>query len=194
MSMRALTSFADTIRAELRSVHRDIDHHPLLAPLVRDGLTLQTYGDAIAALHAPLMELETRVGLLAAEGQKSLYQSRHPLLEHDLARLGRFPIPLQSPPLPVLTRQELLGVLYVLAGSCLGGAVIARQLKKSLPPGAPIRFFGAGDGEAQWRGYWQYLQSQDFDEDVLALIISGAKAGFSLYLGHLNHCNIQPGN
>lgn len=190
-----MTSFADTIRAELRGVHRDIDHHPLLAPLVRDGITLQTYADAVAALHAPLKELEIRIGpMLAAEGQVLLYQSRHPLIEDDLERLGRIPVPLKLSPTPVLSRQEQFGVLYVLAGSCLGGAVIARQLKKSLPPGAPIRFFGEGDGEAQWRGYWQHFYRQDFDEADLDLVISGAREGFSLYLAHLNQCTIQRGN
>jgi heme oxygenase len=43
----------DQLRQAAKAPHRLVDHHPLLAPLIRSELTEKQYGDALAALQDP---------------------------------------------------------------------------------------------------------------------------------------------
>jgi heme oxygenase len=187
-------SFPDHIRAETRAAHRAIDHHPLLAPLVRDGLTARIYGDALAALYAPLQVLEEWVVPLATlERGWVSYQSRLSLLAADLAVLERTPIPMRIEQVPVIGIPERFGLLYVLEGSRLGGAMIGRQLAKSqlaknMYSGVPQHFFADHQSVEHWQSFWVALTAQQFSEAELERVVAGAHAGFSVYLNHLNDC------
>lgn len=71
---------------------------------------------------------------------------RGPLLRADLADLGAQPlVPVPAPPLP--NDAALLGAVYVLEGSRLGGQLIRR----GLPDGAPNRFLSAQARPGAWR-------------------------------------------
>lgn len=187
-------SFPNRIRTETRTAHRAIDHHPLLAPLVREGLTPQVYGDALVALYAPLQALEIWVAPLATvDGKRLHYQPRLPLLASDLAELERTPTPLQSKLAPAVDDPERFGLLYVLEGSRLGGAMIGRQLAKSqlaknMYSGVPQHFFADHQSVEHWQSFWVALTAQQFSEAELERVVAGAHAGFSVYLNHLNDC------
>lgn len=74
------------------------------------------------------------------------HRRRASLLLADLADLGE-DAPLPAAPAPALgTREEILGALYVIEGSRLGGAMLERRV----PSGLPRRFLGAADS-ARWR-------------------------------------------
>jgi heme oxygenase len=80
------------------------------------------------------------------------------------------------------TEAEAIGSQYVLAGSRLGGRVIAKRVLEQLP-GAHVTFFKADDAEpAQaWRGFQRRLdelgQSGQYD---YALVRRGAEQTFDL--------------
>lgn len=179
--------FSDHIRTETRAAHRAIDHHPLLAPLVRDGITTQAYGDALAALYAPLRTLEAWVTPLTTSGLVH-YQPRLPLLAADLAELERTPIPMRTKPGPVADNPECFGLLYVLEGSRLGGTVIARQLALNKLTALPLHFFADHQSTEHWHSFWAALSAQSFSKAEQARVVTGAQAGFSVYLNHLNDC------
>ena len=68
------------------------------------------------------------------------------LLEADLAELGlSVPPPVDSPTLA--DAEAVLGAVYVLEGSRLGGAL----LKRAIPAGAPSSFLGADQPPGAWR-------------------------------------------
>ena len=96
----------------------------------------------------------------------------HLLLE-DLARLGYLAEPPQCPALPPLhARAQLLGALYVLEGSTLGGQVIARQLAAA---GIAGRTFFAGRAERTgplWKQFGQLLEAAAASEDADAIVAS----------------------
>ena len=80
------------------------------------------------------------------------------LIEEDLGlSTGKPGLPL-CPVLPPLhTRPQLLGALYVLEGSTLGGQVINRQLERAC---IPLRRYFAGYGERtgpMWKAFCQLL-------------------------------------
>lgn len=156
----ALADLAQALRTATRDLHHVVDHHPLLAPLVRDGLTRQQYGQALRVLlwlYEPL-QASLAVGIAKFAGGYDL-ADRVSWLRSDLAFLG---IPADMPPgawtAPAPIRPaELAGMLYVVEGSTLGGQVIARQLAASLGVGAVTGatfFTGWGDETAaRWQAF-----------------------------------------
>ncbi|MBG8552706.1 biliverdin-producing heme oxygenase [Hymenobacter guriensis] len=85
---------------------------------------------------------------------------RAPLLLADLAAVSAEAPPL-CPELPPLhTRAQLLGAMYVLEGSTLGGQVITRQLAKA---GIPLQRYFNGYGELtgpRWKTFCRLLTEE----------------------------------
>lgn len=93
------------------------------------------------------------------------------MLEADLAWFGVSPILGERPAMPRLdTTGRLLGAMYVLEGSALGGLVIARHLERvlALNPGqgnAYFRGFGERTG-AIWIEFCEVLQRSVAEEET----------------------------
>ena len=98
------------------------------------------------------------------------------LLEADLADLGvARPEPVEAPRFD--TPAALLGGLYVLEGSRLGGAVLRRRL----PPGAVSRFLGAAAPDGAWTRLLALLEDKLDRGDELAAAVEVARAVFRCF-------------
>jgi heme oxygenase len=165
------------LREATKGAHRELDHHPLLASLVRDGLSREHYGNALAGLYGVYDPLEAQ--LYALIQQKGLDFShagrfRLPALRADLAALGRSPITTAISFPPATAVPQLVGMLYTLEGSAMGGQAIARYIvsQQSSTSGArlPTRFF-SGDGEAgseRWQAFWTFADASCRQDDFEA--------------------------
>jgi len=183
------------LRQATKQPHHALDHHPLLAPLLRSDLTVAQYGNALAALHGIAQRAEE--GILAFLDQHPLlfdYQARRKVwaLNADLAALGREPMALTTPfPVPQSVA-ALIGVLYAIEGSTQGGLMIARLLQ-ALPiaplPTAYFRIYG--DTSAQkWHDFLQFanhLHSREELDTATATAISA----FDAIHGHMQACLSQ---
>ncbi|PKO88780.1 MAG: hypothetical protein CVU16_13210 [Betaproteobacteria bacterium HGW-Betaproteobacteria-10] len=158
-----MPTLQSALREATRQQHHRLDHHPLLARLVRPGLQMADYGRALQALYAINAPSERCIAdYIAAQGYAFDYAAhqRMPDLLADLAYLS-LPVPPLAWAGPRLDSPgELVGCLYVLAGSTLGGRVIFRQLQSVLPvtASAGARFF-AGHGEqtmGMWQNFWAF--------------------------------------
>lgn len=179
--VRRGVSLAERFRVGTLAAHKRLDHHEVLAPLVRRDLTVDAYGRALAALHGPQAEIERCLAGHAPAGQ---FPPRLPDLDADLDALGVQPFPVAGA-LPVGSQMGLrIGVMYVIEGSNLGGQVIARQVAQQLPY-VPMRFFGGAAGVARWQSFWAFAAERldPADED---LAIQSARDTFDFYLNHLN--------
>jgi heme oxygenase (biliverdin-IX-beta and delta-forming) len=172
------------LRDATRAAHHRIDHHPVLVPLLRPGLSWAQYllvlqvflsfydtlqprltialerlpdalggyilADRIAWLQQDLLDLADKADAGADSSDAASVAS----VDHaGLAKLRWV--------LPTLTQAPaLVGALYVVEGSALGGLVIAKQLHATLGVDANrgARFFnGWGDATPQkWHNYWQF--------------------------------------
>lgn len=91
---------------------------------------------------------------------------RSAALLSDLAALGAAPpAPVPAPPLG--TDAAMLGALYVLEGSRLGGAL----LKRAIPAEAPRAFLDAPQPKGAWRTFLEYLEKllyESAQEDAIS--------------------------
>jgi heme oxygenase len=180
----AEASLEACLREATKAAHRRLDHHPLLAALPSPGLTLEGYGRALAALHGAHGAIES---VLAEFAPAALFPRRLPDLESDLAVLGLDPLPLTVAVPQPGDDAGLLGMLYVIEGSHLGGAVIAKRLAASLPAGAARAFFSGAEGGLRWQRFRAFAQSRIRPEGFE----SAARAAgdtFAFYRRHLDSC------
>lgn len=165
--MSAMTMLRDATGAAHEAVDAAFGAHDLASPAAYRRFLL-AHGRALPAAER-VMEvlpfartLPTRAASLAA----------------DLADMGvAAPDPL--PFAPGDDAATLWGVLYVVEGSRLGGAMLARQV----PPALPGRYLGAVHAPGQWRAIRGALDAAAAGEDAgwTARMIAGALATFALY-------------
>lgn len=177
------------LRTATANPHHRLDHHPVLAPLIRPGLAPEAYRRALVALHGISAPVEARIGEHVARARvpwDHAGRRRLPDLESDLAHFG------WTPPAPfwdgpqVDSPGALIGCLYVLEGSTLGGRVIYRCLASSLgvTPTAGGRFFH-GRGEATpacWESFRDFATRHCAPTDLPAAV----RAACDLFAAYSN--------
>lgn len=100
---------------------------------------------------------------------------RSALLLDDLERLGLSP-PAKLHHEVARTMAAVIGGIYVLEGSRLGGAL----LKRSVAPGLPVSFLSASDPVA-WRRLIQIIDARLSTEDEIAEAVDAARAVFMAF-------------
>lgn len=153
-------TLATWLKRETRVEHRRVDQHPALKPLLRRELAIEEYATALSALYAPVASLEAALSSgLDAHGVNYPLKQREALLKADILQLGRQVQPVSRLP-PLATIDAIVGTLYVLEGSRLGGAMIARHVRHVLGNQVPLRFFAAAPLQGQaWAAFWVFAEN-----------------------------------
>ena len=153
----------ERLKTETAELHRETEEYSYGDLIMSGRLTRAQYGDLIdknTAVHRHYEAILTQI-----EGLDALFEGRLSermklaALENDLATLEH---PSRSLPAPVHQPTDLaeaLGAMYVLEGSSLGGAMIARALSKipeiaNTGAFAFYTFYGAELG-IQWKSFGQ---------------------------------------
>ncbi len=167
----------DTARMALRTATA-ADHERVDAAFSRAVLTERaSYGlflQAQAAAHLPVEDALAQggVGTIIADWDA---RRRDALLRDDLAELG-LDVPAPAGDLVLGDQPALLGALYVLEGSRLGGTL----LKRSVAPDLPTRFLG-GMNSTAWRDLLAILDDRLDTEAKRAAAIRAASDVFALF-------------
>ncbi len=120
----------EELRNATRDAHGALDQGLSLGA---DTVTLSRYVAFLQGLLLVVEPLEQR--LISAASSRPV---RALALREDLAELGATPALVPAPRLPALdSRAAELGASYVLEGSALGGAVLAREIGRGLAPERP---------------------------------------------------------
>jgi heme oxygenase len=169
-------SLLAALRASTAEVHRDLEGLPSMTRLL-EPLALEEY----LAILRRLWRFHTRQeARLARDELPQAFRQRSnvALLECDL----RGTVPARPLERARTSRAESLGVLYVLEGSALGGAVIARHVA-SVPALAGRTAFFARPPQhvaARWRGFLSLLAEHDAEPAPFRLaVIAGARGAFA---------------
>ena len=162
------------LRAETRIEHASVDklysRFDLSSP--------EGYRALLAAQAAAFLPIEDA---LDAAGAGRLLEDwprrrRADQLSADLAELG-VPCPAPLVPPHFATDFELLGGLYVLEGSRLGGSILSSRV----PPGAPSRFLRAEGGAGAWRSLLALLDVCLDRPLALDAAVAAARATFRCF-------------
>ena len=164
------------LRLETRPFHDSVEANAFNKALAAGRVTAAQTAQFLARMYGFVQLYEAALQRHAAafgpEWQLEL-RYRAPLILNDLARLGYPAAPPLCPALPPLeTRAQLLGAMYVLEGSTLGGQVIARQLAAADIAG---RTFFAGRAERTgplWKQFGQLLEAAGASEAPAAIVAS----------------------
>jgi heme oxygenase (biliverdin-IX-beta and delta-forming) len=132
-----------------------------------------SYGEFLSAHGRVLPAIESALRQSSALPR---FELRTALLENDLAALGRS----LPPPLCFAGPQShaaALGMLYVIEGSRLGGALLARRV----PTDLPCTYLSAIHGPGQWRAFGEMLDRACEGPTWLHDAIVAANRTFDLY-------------
>lgn len=177
-----------SLRQATAAAHRDLDQHRLLRRLTSRELTREQYAESLAAMYRPHAQLERLVHRSRHHLASGLKLSpRLAMLEADLHELNWPVPPISQPPRdPVDQRAAWWGRVYVLEGSRLGSAVIAKCIQSSLCDIAPCHFFGDARIGGINNTLLASLESELEDHASLALAVTSAQAAFAAYQAELD--------
>ena len=172
-------SLLSRLRLDTRPFHDAVEANLFNQALTAGTVTARQTATFLAKMYGFVQPYEAALHQHAAEfGPEWQLEQRYraPLILDDLARLGFAGAPPVCPALPPLaTRAQLLGAMYVLEGSTLGGQVIARQLAAG---GIEGRTFFSGRAERTgplWKQFTQLLEAaatEDADAMVASAILT----------------------
>jgi len=165
-----------SLRATTRPYHEAVEQNPFNRALAAGTVTAAATAHFLSRMYGFLQPYEAQLRAQAPSLGPAWELPRryraHLILE-DLPRLGELtapPVCRQLPPLG--TRAQLLGAMYVLEGSTLGGQVIARQLAKA-GIAAHAYFTGRGDHTGPlWKVFCQQLEAAGAAEDSAEIVQS----------------------
>ncbi len=172
------------LRAATREPHHRLDHHALLAPLLRPTLNVADYACSLSALYAAQSTLEH---LVCGFAPQSTFPPRAAQLRADLDDLGRAPQPLRATPPQASDDAQRIGLMYVLEGSLRGASLIARLLDASLPRQVPRRFYRDDQPPQRWPAFWTLAAARAQHADI-AGIERSAVAALRFFAEHLDGC------
>ena len=136
------------------------------------------YGRFLAVQAAAFLPIEAALGDAGAAEALPCWpqRQRSALLAQDLARLG---VPCAAPvaPPPFADEAALLGGIYVLEGSRLGGAV----LRRGVPAHLPQSFLSAPQPRGSWAKLLAKLDSALNGEGEFISAVTSAKRVFSCF-------------
>jgi heme oxygenase len=197
------------LREQTADLHASLERTLPLGPA---QFSLRQYGNVLAAFRGFFATWEAEAERRAPVALRPLVRERARLhlLDADLALLGIAPQPPISPAqLPRLEDPPtLLGSMYVLEGSRLGGQVIARyvaemddirllrgypeqQARPREPLAAPIAFFtGFGPQTGpQWKRFCSVLQQYAVSDAASNAMVAAARRTFVAFESWMQRCS-----
>jgi heme oxygenase len=176
------------LRKHTHAAHVALNHHPMLIGITQPGYSLPRYQALLAAYQPLYAGLEAAIEQCIRQYSPAFeYQTRRklPWLMSDLAYFEQ-PVTEKIADIPPINNlAELVGVLYVIEGSTLGGGMIARLITQHLGidanrGGAFFNAYGA-DTEARWQAFCAFSEVSADDPAHQRLAALRAEDTFRLF-------------
>ncbi|SNC76597.1 Heme oxygenase [Hymenobacter gelipurpurascens] len=161
------------LRSETRPFHDALEQNDFNQMLLAGNVSPDTTTHFLAKLYGFLKPYEAQLDRHVFGPEWNIEQRhRAHLILQDLQPATGLPLCPDMPPL--VTQAQLLGAMYVLEGSTLGGQVIARQLAKA---GIDTRAYFMGYAERtgpMWKSFCQLLTQESTDENQAEIVESAS--------------------
>jgi heme oxygenase len=172
------------LRAATAAAHERLHRHPGLAAAATGAIDIDGYRGLLARLYGFHCAVDETP--LVSPWTRQTPRSR--LIERDLEALGvarhRWEVLPRCAALPPLaTEAQALGALYVVEGSALGGAAIARAVAPLLAPfDGGSRFFSGDDEKGRgWPALLAHIETLDREPPCARAAIESAVATFASF-------------
>lgn len=178
------TGIMTPVRAHLRSATAFCHDRVDAAFSAFDLASPYGYAAFLAAQAAALITVEQAIEQAGIDGVLPDWKqrTRRAALWRDLESLGLIPAPSVdfNPP---DSQAAMLGMVYVLEGSRLGGAVLLRRVLGGPPPmpSTATEFLRHGAGSGLWQSFLATIEAAGFVAADLAKMTAGAKFAFSAF-------------
>jgi heme oxygenase len=162
------------LRLATRPAHDQLEQNAFNQQLTAGTVTTAATTHFLAKMHGFLVPYEARLRAqnLGPEWEPDIRQRAHLILV-DLGQPASALAICPGMP-PLATWAQLLGAMYVVEGSTLGGQVIARQLAKA---NIPLRSYFSGYGERTgplWKAFCQLLTQAATPENEAEIVQSAS--------------------
>lgn len=177
--------FLARLKGDTSSLHRKLEHAPVSASLMNPSVTKQQYIHYLAAMRQIIAWTEAHVFTAIAPIIPDI-ESRRKLhtIDRDLNNLQWSVRDLHSdfnPSLSSVSPSALLGFMYVVEGSSLGGLVILKQLQQQefIAPDTTnfLTVYGEQTG-VYWRKFSTALSVYTVKNRIESDVIQGAQDAF----------------
>lgn len=170
------------LKASTQDLHTEIEKH---MPLFNKDFNKEQYKDLLKKFYAFFAAYESRLlPVLSHLDLSDFYADRKKStsLKNDLNALQtEIPHASQKTITIPQTKAQVLGSLYVIEGSTLGGQLISKHLRQTLGfPEDQTQYFsgyGALTGP-QWKAFQTLILSQDFTQDQRKEAVAAARTTF----------------
>ena len=186
--------FFQRIKAETADLHRQTESAPLSVALVSDAVNEKVYTDYLLRMKDIVAWYEHVVFNRLAGVISDIEQRRKlPFIKNDLTQFNidpeknteHFSLPEAE------TNSVLLGYMYVLEGSSLGGAMIYKHVSRhiDITEQKGGSFFTCYQAElsARWKSFLDIMGEQSLAEKNADEIVIGAKRAFEGIYKHLSY-------
>jgi heme oxygenase len=177
------------LRRETSAAHDSVEE---AIPLMRPHLTIKEYTACLRRMHGIVTTWE-QVAIDSSAGwlrELVIKRQRAHLLTQDLRFFGSLETDGERPVLPRMNDQvSLLGTMYVMEGSKLGGKFIARHVRETLGmgSGAGSAFFRDGGRQTGllWKEFCDVLRTRVPDRES-EQVIQSAQEMFNVFRSWMN--------
>jgi heme oxygenase len=174
----------ERLKRETSDAHQAVER---AMTLMSPGLQREEYVESLLTMHGIVLAWETAATLQAPQWLKEdlASRSRLVLIEQDLDFFEVRNLGLGSVTLPDITDEvALLGTMYVMEGSALGGQIIARNVEErlSLTDGCGSAFFRGHTSRTGhlWKGFCEILRTR-ISDDRSEIAIHAALQMFEMF-------------
>lgn len=178
------------LRTETADLHKQTEKHFYGKEILEGSLTKESYADMMQKnfmVFAATEELFARKfkEFFSTEGTYTPSVYRKQLLQEDLRNLGIEEVKLSVSVPQIKDACFLLGMIYVMEGSMLGGSLIAAKLRNTpaLRGLQESRFYNADKEEIKrWRAFCKFISNLRFSPAQRASLLAGAEAFFRFHI------------
>lgn len=184
-----MTTNMEQLRKETAEDHDQIEQNDYAKAIMNQTLTTADYQAYLEKFYGFILPIEQKIAQLDGVQELGIdmkHRAKSPLLEQDLAFISssRQQVPICDEVPEIASTEQLLGYLYVIEGSTLGGQIITRKLREhlSLEPGAGLTYFNAygQDTRTQWKELSEMMNTAVEAGADRKVIVSTAKETFRL--------------
>lgn len=185
------------LRQQTKAEHDKTEALPLMGAVLGEHFSMDAYCSLLKRFFSFYQPLERELQhFLSHQTDAYPYQAKLPLLHRDLQFIARDEMAphIKEAVIPRIDQHEtFLGVLYVLEGSTLGGAMITNQLKKHLDVTQGAQFFYPYQEKTykQWQHTRAYIDGFAMASAKKDLVVAAAKATFHAIRIALNDESIK---